>query len=94
MSVPLCFHYTLCINIHRHFEIGVAERFLDRLHVLSVGFHQCAEAVPQSVPAYRCESKEPDPEVHAAVAGSEHKRGQPDDGTADTGSLLDRPSCG
>jgi hypothetical protein len=45
--------YALRIHIHRHLEVGVTERLLDRLHVLSVCLHQRAQAVPQRVPADR-----------------------------------------
>ena len=50
-GVSLYLHYSLRIHVHRHLEVGVTERFLDRLHVLSVRLHQCAEAVAQRVPA-------------------------------------------
>jgi hypothetical protein len=30
----------LRVYIHRHLEVGVAERFLDRLHILSIRLHR------------------------------------------------------
>jgi hypothetical protein len=43
----------LRVHIHRHLEVGVAEKFLDRLHVLPVGLHQGSEGVSQGVPSHR-----------------------------------------
>ena len=53
MGGPFYRHYSLRVHIHRYFEVGVPERFLNRLHVLSIGLHQSTEAVPQRVPANR-----------------------------------------
>ena len=53
-AVRRAFHIRdgLRVHIHRHLEVGMAEKFLDRLDVLSVGLHQCSEAMPEGVPAH------------------------------------------
>jgi len=50
---PLYLCHSLRVHVHRHLEVGVAKKFLDRLHVLSVCLHQGSKGVAQRVPAHR-----------------------------------------
>ena len=50
-SLYLC--HGLRVHIHRHLEVGMAKKLLDRLHVFSVCLHQGSKGVAQRVPAHR-----------------------------------------